>query len=68
MSGWPKDMTPTMTLGEGMRWLHREPFGCACIGPPWCCMDVDRQAARLHRAAHIVAKLVAEYAQPKEAA
>jgi hypothetical protein len=57
------DMTPTMTLADAMRWLRSEPFGCACVGPPWCCMDVQRQSVRLQRVAHIAVKAFAELAE-----
>jgi hypothetical protein len=56
-----------MTLGDAMAWLSREPRACACLGGPWCCFRVYEQVARLHRAAHIVAKLLIPRAdQPRK--
>ncbi len=49
-----------MTLGQAATWLHQEPLACACTGFPNCCVYVTQQANRLSRAAHIVAKLLAE--------
>jgi hypothetical protein len=45
-----------VTLGEATNWLRLEPFGCACIGPPRCCVDRTRQARRMKRVAHLIAK------------
>lgn len=49
-----------MTLGEGIAWLTQEPWGCACVGGSWCCYRQTEQAQRLQRAAHIVARLIAD--------
>jgi hypothetical protein len=48
------------TLGEATARLSpdRIPFGCACHGPPNCCVNVYAAARLLRRDAHIVAKLL----------
>lgn len=57
---WWTDRSHEMTLADGMRRLGPQVVtGCACCGPPFCCIDTYRQALRLHRAAHIVAQLLA---------
>jgi hypothetical protein len=61
--GW--SWVADMKLGEAvelLRW-HRGngPFACACIGPPGCCRYSVERAESLVRAAHIAAKLVAEW-------
>lgn len=57
-----------MTLGEGTRLLRGAGWACACVGPPipspkgtpcFCRLSFG-QAHALNRAAHIVAKLLAE--------
>jgi hypothetical protein len=49
------------TLGEATERLRpdRIPFGCACHGPPNCCINVYDTARLLQRDAHIVVKLLA---------
>lgn len=52
-----------MTLGEAVGYLRHarsEPIACACIGGEWCCVRSYAQAEALQRAAHIVAKLLAD--------
>jgi len=49
-----------MTLGEALALLNAEPWACACIGAPFCCRYSFIQAQALQRAAHIVAKLLAD--------
>lgn len=51
-----------MTLGQAMVLLEVEPFACACSGGTWCCRYRFGHAFALQRAAHIVAKLLAERA------
>lgn len=57
-----------MTLGEARRLLAGPGWACACTGPPmpsprgtpcWCRLTFA-QARALHRAAHIVARLLSE--------
>jgi hypothetical protein len=52
-----------MTLGQAARIAGAPAFGCACVGPlPVCyCQQQRRQVAALLRAAHIVARQLAEY-------
>lgn len=52
------------TLGDAVAWFRQEPWGCACTGPPNCCMDVvdasravQAQAQRLANAMRAVAKM-----------
>ena len=47
-----------MTLGGALRLLNTEPWACACVGPPHCCLHKFAQARALQRGAHIVAKLL----------
>jgi hypothetical protein len=54
-----------MTLGEAMAVIRAEPWGCACVGGPrgapagaCFCRLSWAQTERLHRAAHIVARLI----------
>lgn len=59
MSGMYDDMT----LGEATEFRRGPGWACACSGRPpgssYCyCQLIILQAARLHRAAHIVVKLV----------
>lgn len=51
-------LATTMTLGYAVEYLGFEHPGCACIGPPDCCMDRYATARALQRAAHVAAKLV----------
>jgi hypothetical protein len=53
---WPDDLT----LGWAMTWDWT--WGCACIGGRNCCMKREEQSKRLKRAAHIVARLLADVA------
>lgn len=52
-----------MTLGQAITWLQPDPIGCACIGGPQCCRYTRDHALNLQRAAHIVAKLLADKAK-----
>lgn len=54
------DRFAAMPLVEATRLLRAEPWACACIGDPYCCRHAFDHAARLQRAAHIVARLVAD--------
>jgi hypothetical protein len=49
-----------MTLGKALEFLRAEPWGCACVGGPWCCRLRYAQAHALVRAAHVVVKQLAE--------
>lgn len=51
-------LATTMPLSEALRLLNLEPWACACIGPPGCCMDRYATARALKRAAHIAVKLI----------
>lgn len=51
-----------MTLAGATDLLGAPPWGCACIGDPYCCRHAFTQARRLQRAAHIVARLLADAA------
>lgn len=61
---WPADEplpdpTTSMTLGDAMRLYEPDSwFDCACVGGAYCCFRQIIQRNRLHRAAHIVAKLM----------
>ena len=66
----PNPWRADMTLGEAIELLNT-PYACACIGPPWgsprgtpcsCRLSVG-QAKALQRAAHIVARLLADAAE-----
>jgi hypothetical protein len=54
------DRSHELTLGEAVGRLRGAGHWCACVGPPYCCIDMHKQASRLQRAAHIVAKLLAD--------
>lgn len=51
-----------MTLGEATEQRQGPGWACACRGSPFCCRYSWMQAAALNRAAHIVAKLLADVA------
>lgn len=61
-----------MQLGEAIEVIVYQPGGwpCACSGPwPVCaCARVMAEVRSLHRAAHIVARQLADYATAREAA
>lgn len=59
-------MTPTapmateMTLAEATELRATEPIACACAGGPRCCVRFYDQADQLHRAAHILLRMLAD--------
>jgi hypothetical protein len=48
----------SVTLGEAMAWRRGPSGGCACVGPPDCCMDLAATDRALRAAAHIAVKLI----------
>lgn len=55
-----------MTLGDLAENLRREPYACACIGPPFCCVNRGVVQQELQRGAHIMAKLLVDLAAHRE--
>jgi hypothetical protein len=59
---WAQDMT----LGEAVTLLagfEREPWACACVGPPQCCRYRFDQAKALRRGAEIAAGVIRDAAR-----
>jgi hypothetical protein len=48
----------TQTLAEAIDLLGVEPWACACIGPPWCCVYRFQNAVKLQAFATYAARLV----------
>lgn len=61
-AAWQRTTVAGMTLGDAVEWLRAEPIGCACHGGPACCIYRGQQVVRLQRAAHVVARLLADRA------
>lgn len=56
----------TMTLGALAYNLRAGPSACACIGPPFCCINRGVVQRELQRSAHIVARLLLDAASKRD--